>query len=141
MGLPNDKITRSHDQANESHKDPFGFDLAARCFTEQVRESMAKISTMNVNAKTTHMVDREVVKPKDGDLALKATLSLLHDPREQEKLWGTSESRDRADALIDKAIKPEQPRLAESRVAEPTRAETASIKVAEPWKHDYSQAA
>ncbi len=38
-----------------AHRDPFGFDLAARCFTEQVRESMAKISTGDVNAKITEM--------------------------------------------------------------------------------------
>jgi hypothetical protein len=39
----------------DSHRDPFGFDLAARCFTEQVRDSMAKISTMDPNAKISEM--------------------------------------------------------------------------------------
>lgn len=129
MALPNDRITHSNDRVSESQKDPFGFDLAARCFTEQVRDSMAKISTMNVNAKTSQMLEAETKKPQPEHLELDAgklfasTCATMGDNNVSRK------ARDVADRNFDAMVNQDRP------VAQPANSDVP------PWKRDFSKLA
>lgn len=131
MGLPNDRIAQSHDRASETHKDPFGFDFAARCVTEQLREGMAKISTMNVNAKTTQMLEAQPVKQQPQHLELDAGKLFASTCAATGDNFASANARRLADQKFDDMVNGPQEKQKLASVAEP-------VTASPPWLRDYS---